>query len=1402
MISTAVDSFYTDSDTAENRLESGPPRRLTPEQKADLIAAVHQWWNAGCHVHPAVADGSKKAFSVRGGSNQRDGDGGYKYGFARIRDGELPRLSIEQIERLIQSGRVDGIGIFCGTPSNGLEMVEVEARARGLIGKVKQAAIDKGCLHLLERLGQCVEESASGGLHFPLRVVGGPARGDQVLARRPDQTSPLTLAETSGQGQWFVAAPSAGRTHKSGKPYRFLRGSPATIPEFTPEERDQVYECFRAIDEMPKVEAGKIAAAPRPQRRLSEPLTAGEGFNRNGWSWEQILTKCGKPWRANGQPSKQKTDDGKVFEYREWTRPGKQSGTSASTTGGILRCWTSSSSLPKYEPPAAVGESGTNALTKFEVYAHLYHKPSGDPDDQPNWEAAEAALAAMGFGRSDIEPPADRGPERSIDEMRQEIAAGFRAALRQPGAIHLFRPPTGTGKTTLALEAALESREARAEFDYLTEATDGGSNGEPLPPWTFSMSLPTHSNVREVEKAAEARGLQPAAYPQRNEWNCAEYGRASRAEAMGLNVFAAVCQSCPVVDACRDRGYLAASAAANASGFRIGTHSKAVVAAKMTENAQAVFIDEDPLKALAPTYGASLTKIAAVQNWARAVRDDLHIDKKGKIIEADIEQRQFADALIDAADRILMAGKGAKIVDIPLTYEEKTACRDKKRAACLSREAELAAAKERLDQANDKAKKIKKRLEEVRQEQKATPAGWHKEILGQLREDADKAAGEAKAARSKLRAAISALKRTRERKPTSFLDAPPAVRIDDLPDRDSLVIPIEMAKDHAAPDNWHAAVFRLAERFGVGNDIDPQARKIVMLAAAGELESIHVVMQKRGEGATERTEGRVRAKAKTKIPQNIPIIALDATADTDAIRAITGREVIDHTPAGHIPFVHAAIQFTADLTADTSPDEAANILEAILAKHPDRKRVGVIGWRKAIQGMMDGGHLGEAARQRIAKTAYFWEGPDRGSNDWIKPVEEGGAGCDLLIVLGTPRPGSEPCRDLLIDMGQFEAACLPDGDWGPRLWRGFRPDGTPMTVEGAGYRHPQWHKAFCLIVRAMLLQAIGRARASLPEEGIPVVVVSNEPTGLPAADPLPILTTEVRHTVDVARSAKLALDTNKGSFALRGWVPTPAIAEALRTQKRPGSQKGIGQRAAQIRIGQAVEAGLLVRGPIRGWIGISGECEPWPADLRPSRKPSEAVSASGPTSDTFDVTAPPAVPAVTISAAQPEPAAAPVIAAFEPVAEASTAVCTITAPPAEFEPADDLDDQPAAVDVGVDVVSLVAREEPAVAAALERIPATIRVIAPAADPFRRGWRGQQKQKPPPGACGRCGSLDAVDVSIHGGRSTRRECADCGFLIAFVRWYEPIPERLTPILPPRPPDDDDEPLIPLGIGVPA
>jgi hypothetical protein len=56
-----------------------------------------------------------------------------------------------------------------------------------------------------------------------------------------------------------------------------------------------------------------------------------------------------------------------------------------------------------------------------------------------------------------------------------------------------------------------------------------------------------------------------------------------------------------------------------------------------------------------------------------------------------------------------------------------------------------------------------------------------------------------------------------------------------------------------------------------------------------------------------------------------------------------------------------------------------------------------------------------------------------------------------------------------------------------------------VTVRTPHYRDPDWHAAYCSLVRGEAVQAAGRARVVLPE-GIPALVVTRENLAPPGVD--------------------------------------------------------------------------------------------------------------------------------------------------------------------------------------------------------------------------------------------------------------------------------------------------------------
>lgn len=358
----------------------------------EIVAGAFAWAKAGCVVHPAKADGSKQPQAVEGGSSSLSQDGSPDWGWGRIAHGQLAPMPLADVARGIGRGRWDGFGIFCGKVSGGLEMLEVEVRAAGRLGEVRAFADALGATRLFATLASCCEESASGGLHFIYRISDAAVPGNTKIACEVNADGvELVLAETRGQGGWFVAAPSAGRTHRSGQRYRFVTGSPTTIPTFTKDERDLLHTCFAVLDARPEPKPTDGQAATVRPRAEGDPLRPGDDFNERG-TWSEILLPAG--WQLVNSRG--------VREF--WRRPGKREGVSATAGETAFCCFSTSAGLPTFD-----SISGKNALSRFGLFAHLHH--AGD------FASAARELGQRGYGepaRAITTISSSRQPEKVV----------------------------------------------------------------------------------------------------------------------------------------------------------------------------------------------------------------------------------------------------------------------------------------------------------------------------------------------------------------------------------------------------------------------------------------------------------------------------------------------------------------------------------------------------------------------------------------------------------------------------------------------------------------------------------------------------------------------------------------------------------------------------------------------------------------------------------------------------------------------------------------------------------------------------------------------------------------------------------------------------------------------------
>jgi Bifunctional DNA primase/polymerase, N-terminal len=388
---------------------------------ADMMTTALRWHAAGYSVVPIKPDGSK----------QPD--------LTTWRDYQHTQPPEDRVSHWGQ--HYAGMGVLCGGPMC-LEMLEVEGYALYTTPVVRQLMEDNGLGEVWAVImGGYIERSPRGGLHWFLRVTGGPARGNTKLARRRDPDDPTkvqVLWETRGAGGQTVIAPSNGRTSPDGT-WAVIRGTVEDIPVITVEERDAVYAVLAMVDETPAADPPP-AEESRP-RAEGDALRPGDDFNARA-TWDDILGSRG--WtkvRAMGNGW-------------TWRRPEKKGPGISATTGqakdGVDRLFVFSTSTEF---------DSERPYSKFAAYALLEHR--GDMG------AAARALRAAGYGAPSAEgedwfnslPDADTTPP--VPPEAEDALFGATPMLghiRQAARARLISPMAVLGAVLARVVAELHPR--------------------------------------------------------------------------------------------------------------------------------------------------------------------------------------------------------------------------------------------------------------------------------------------------------------------------------------------------------------------------------------------------------------------------------------------------------------------------------------------------------------------------------------------------------------------------------------------------------------------------------------------------------------------------------------------------------------------------------------------------------------------------------------------------------------------------------------------------------------------------------------------------------------------------------------------------------------------------------
>jgi len=374
---------------------------------SDLLIAATTWQQAGAAVIPVNTDGSKAP--------------GIDGHLIKWKQYENTRPTIEDIvDWYSPAGRTDGLGILTGPASRSkgydLEMLELEGRAvtEGLLSQLADLCQDNGLGALWDRLNAgYLEQTPSGGLHFIYRVE--EALGNTKLARRPASAVELAanpderikvLIETRGAGGFVVVAPSAGRTHGSGKPYDVINGDPENLATLSSDERDQLFAIATMLDKMPV----RDSPAPMVNAATSADGTRpGDDYNQRA-TWDEILTARG--WTRVHQ----------LGSGWAWRRPGKTTGISATTgqrdDADRLYVFTTSTEFETETP-----------YTKFAAYTHLEH--GGD------YAQAAKTLAGAGYGKA-------REEARPTDAFAGIVAPPVEGVVTAHQGLEVNEPKTYT----------------------------------------------------------------------------------------------------------------------------------------------------------------------------------------------------------------------------------------------------------------------------------------------------------------------------------------------------------------------------------------------------------------------------------------------------------------------------------------------------------------------------------------------------------------------------------------------------------------------------------------------------------------------------------------------------------------------------------------------------------------------------------------------------------------------------------------------------------------------------------------------------------------------------------------------------------------------------------------------
>jgi hypothetical protein len=384
------------------------------------------------------------------------------------------------------------------------------------------------------------------------------------------------------------------------------------------------------------------------------------------------------------------------------------------------------------------------------------------------------------------------------------------------------------------------------------------------------------------------------------------------------------------------------------------------------------------------------------------------------------------------------------------------------------------------------------------------------------------------------------------------------------------------------PDGLERLLYRVSAQMRLAYSGAPW--RLLLSSLSGQLESIVIMVRERhvrghGQGAKETFKSVVGVRCNSP-PRGKVFWISDATQEADRLQALIEVPVHDATPDGQIPLQRVAMQYVRDVTRKTSPKVLAALLRAVLVERQDASCVGLITHRPLLAALA---LLEPEYRQRIVRYSYFGSGDERSSNVWHQD-------CDLIVVAGTPRIAPDGIAEYLVQIREIEAACQ-EPEWNTVIWHGTTESGEDIEIAGRGFLDETWRAAHRDLVRATLVQAIGRGRGIL-KSGCDVIVLSNEECGLTVADERLVPMGESEQQV-LTRMRELTLTIPIRDSIGNMSVSTSDVAQAV----------GLSEQQTRRLLVSLERRGLVRRdGPRSGWHLVEpagspvADADPAPAD--------------------------------------------------------------------------------------------------------------------------------------------------------------------------------------------------------------